>query len=274
MPSDLHMHTSFSDGRLTPEELIAEAKKAGLHYIALTDHDTVDGISHLYESGLFPTKGIHIIPGIEFSAHHPLHEVHILGYGIDIFCTSLLDKLNEVTDARWLRFSEIVEKLNGLGYAITEADVLAIAGVSKSISRSHIGRVLVKKGYFDSVRSAFEELLSKGQPAYVPHYRLEVEEVLSLILAAEGRAVLAHPKLVYDEELVERICQMGIDGIEVFYPQHDEDDTAHYLELAKKYGLLPAGGSDFHGFSTRYPTEIGVFTIPDEYAVPFYRAEN
>ena len=110
MPSDLHMHTSFSDGRLTPEELIAEAKKAGLHYIALTDHDTVDGISHLYESGLFPTKGIHIIPGIEFSAHHPLHEVHILGYGIDIFCTSLLDKLNEVTDARWSRFSEIVEK--------------------------------------------------------------------------------------------------------------------------------------------------------------------
>ena len=148
MPSDLHMHTTYSDGKLTPEELVATAKEAGLSYMAITDHDTVEGISHLYENGLYPARGIHIIPGIEFSAHHPTREIHILGYNIDIYYGELVDKLNDVTEARWTRFSEMVEKLQNLGYEISETEVLTIAGTSRSISRSHIGRVLVKKGYF------------------------------------------------------------------------------------------------------------------------------
>lgn len=274
MPSDLHTHTTFSDGKLTPEELISAARQAGLSYLAITDHDTVDGVAHLYENGFYPTKGVRVIPGIEFSAHHPTREIHVLGFNVDIYNSELTDKLNDVTEARWTRFSEMVAKLQKLGYDIREKDVLAVAGASKSISRSHIGRVLVSKGYFKTVRDAFSELLQKGQPAYVPHYRLEVADIISLIHQAGGKAVLAHPKLIWDDALVEEVCRSGIDGIEVFYPQHNPEDTAHYLALAEKYQLLPSGGSDFHGFPTRYPTELGIFTIEDRYAEPFYQPET
>ncbi|MBE6092341.1 PHP domain-containing protein [Selenomonas ruminantium] len=271
MASDLHMHTTFSDGKLTPEELVAQAKAAGLKYIAITDHDTVDGVSYLYENGMYPTKGIHVIPGIEFSAHHPVHEIHILGFNVDIYYPDLLDKLNDVTEARWTRFSDMVEKLQALGYPITEGEVLTLAGGSKSISRSHIARILVKKGFFSSVREAFSAVLEKGKPAYVPHYHLEVEEIIELIKAAGGTPVLAHPKLVGDDDLVRDICKRGIEGIEVFYPRHDAADTARYYMMAQEFNLLPAGGSDFHGYPTRQPSEIGIFTIEDKYAEAFYR---
>ena len=271
MASDLHMHTTFSDGKLTPEELVAQAKAAGLKYIAITDHDTVDGVSYLYENGMYPTKGIHVIPGIEFSAHHPVHEIHILGVNVDIYYPDLLDKLNDVTEARWTRFSDMVEKLQALGYPITEGEVLTLAGGSKSISRSHIARILVKKGFFSSVREAFSAVLEKGKPAYVPHYHLEVEEIIELIKAAGGTPVLAHPKLVGDDDLVRDICKRGIEGIEVFYPRHDAADTARYYMMAQEFNLLPAGGSDFHGYPTRQPSEIGIFTIEDKYAEAFYR---
>ena len=274
MASDLHMHTTFSDGKLTPEELVAQAKAAGLKYIAITDHDTVDGVSYLYENGMYPTKGIHVIPGIEFSAHHPVHEIHILGFNVDIYYPDLLDKLNDVTEARWTRFSDMVEKLQALGYPITEGEVLTLAGGSKSISRSHIARILVKKGFFSSVREAFSAVLEKGKPAYVPHYHLEVEEIIELIKAAGGTPVLAHPKLVGDDELVEEICQSGIEGLEVFYPQHEPEDVERYMLMAKKYGLLISGGSDFHGYATRFPQNLGLFTIEDEWAEKFYRPEN
>ena len=271
MASDLHMHTTFSDGKLTPEELVAQAKAAGLKYIAITDHDTVDGVSYLYENGMYPTKGIHVIPGIEFSAHHPVHEIHILGFNVDIYYPDLLDKLNDVTEARWTRFSDMVEKLQALGYPITEGEVLTLAGGSKSISRSHIARILVKKGFFSSVREAFSAVLEKGKPAYVPHYHLEVEEIIELIKAAGGTPVLAHPKLVGDDDLVRDICKRGIEGIEVFYPRHDAADTARYYMMAQEFNLQPAGGSDFHGYPTRQPSEIGIFTIEDKYAEAFYR---
>lgn len=271
MPSDLHTHTTFSDGKFTPEELVAKAKAAGLTYLAITDHDTVDGIGHLYENGLFPAKGIKIIPGIEFSAHDPVHEIHILGYNIDLYYRELIDKLNDVTEARWTRFSEMVEKLVSLGYDITPTEVLTIAGASSSISRSHIARILVKKGYFETIREAFAELLQKGRPAYVPHYHLEAEEIIGLIKAAGGTPVLAHPKLIGDDAIVERLCQMGIEGIEAFYPQHEAADTARYLEVADRYGLIVTGGSDFHGFQTRYPQELGIFTIEDKWAEKLYR---
>jgi predicted metal-dependent phosphoesterase TrpH len=183
----------------------------------------------------------------------------------------LLDKLNDVTEARWTRFSDMVAKLQEAGYPITEGEVLTLAGASKSISRSHIARILVKKGCFSSVREAFSAVLEKGKPAYVPHYHLEVEEIIQLVKAAGGTPVLAHPKLVGDDELVRDLCQRGIEGLEVFYPQHDAEDTARYYTMAKEFNLLPSGGSDFHGYPTRYPAEVGVFTIEDKWAEAFYR---
>ena len=270
MASDLHTHTIFSDGSLSPEELLTAAKNLNLTYLAITDHDTVDGLRHLYENGLYPNKGIKIIPGIELKADHE-REVHIVGYNIDIYNGRLLDKLNELTDARWVRFSEIVNKLQEKGFQVREADVLKIAGTSSSLGRSHIARALVKNGCFKNVREAFEKMLQRGKPAYVPRYLPSLKEIICLLRKAGGIVCLAHPKLIGDDALVEEICQSGIDAVEVFYPCHNPEDVNRYMKLAEKYGLMVSGGSDFHGVASRYVGALGEFTIEDKYAEKFYR---
>ena len=270
MASDLHTHTSFSDGRLTPEELIAAAKDAGLSYLAITDHDTVDGIRHLYEQGLYPSKTLNIIPGIEFSCEVDEHEVHILGYDFDIYNQELADKVTEISESRWARFSTMVEKLQRLGYDITEGDVLQIAGTSRAIGRAHMARALVKKGLVASIHEAFDKLLEHGQPGYVPHYRISPEEAVALIRGAGGVPVLAHPKLVKDDALVERLLDLDFGGVEVYYPRHDAEDTARYKAMAEAHGLRLTGGSDFHAIPQREPTALGVFVVEDELAAPFF----
>ena len=270
MASDLHTHTSFSDGRLTPEELIAAAKDAGLSYLAITDHDTVDGIRHLYEQGLYPSKTLNIIPGIEFSCEVDEHDVHILGYDFDIYNQELADKVTEISESRWARFSTMVEKLQRLGYDITEGDVLQIAGTSRAIGRAHMARALVKKGLVASIHEAFDKLLEHGQPGYVPHYRISPEEAVALIRGAGGLPVLAHPKLVKDDALVERLLDLDFGGVEVYYPRHDAEDTARYKAMAEAHGLRLTGGSDFHAIPQREPTALGVFVVEDELAAPFF----
>ena len=255
MPSDLHTHTAFSDGRLTPEELVAAAKAAGLSYLAITDHDTVDGIKHLYEQGLYPSKTLHIIPGIEFSSEVDGHDVHILGYDFDMYDQELIDKVGEIAESRWARFSLMIEKLHELGYNLTETDVMQLAGASRSIGRAHIARALVKKGLVPTVREAFDRLLEHGQPVYVPHYRLPV---------------LAHPKKVRDDVLVEKLLELDFGGVEVYYPTHEAADTERYIAMAKKHNLRLTGGSDFHASPNRIPAQLGEFTIDDELAAPFF----
>ncbi|MBQ7454045.1 MAG: PHP domain-containing protein [Selenomonadaceae bacterium] len=268
MAGDLHTHTNFSDGSFSPEELVAEAKKIGLHYLGITDHDTVDGVRHLYENGLYPGRGVNIVPGVELSANHPTRDIHIVGYNIDIYNEALLEMIDKIIEARWERFSEIIRTLQNKKYNIREADVLKIAGTSRSIGRAHIARTLVKIGAFKSVREAFVKMLGKGCPAYVPRYLPEVDEVIDVIHQAGGKTVLAHPKLVGDDELVEELCKK-LDGLEVYYPCHKPEDTQHYFLLAKKYNLLIAGGSDFHGAASRFVKELGEFTISDNLAEKF-----
>ena len=270
MPSDMHVHTTFSDGRLTPEEIVAAAKAAGLTYLAITDHDTVDGIRHLYEAGLYPLKTLRLIPGIEFSCEVDGHDVHILGYDFDIYNQELIDKVTELSESRWTRFAQMTDKLQALGYDITETDVLAIAGTSRSIGRAHVARALGKKGIVPTVHEAFTELLEHGRPAYIPHFRLLPEEAVALIRRAGGVPVLAHPKLVRDDELVERLLTLDFGGIEVYYPQHDAADTARYKALAERHGMRLTGGSDFHALPHREPKELGLFTIDDTLAAPFF----
>jgi PHP domain protein len=271
MPSDLHIHTTFSDGRDTPEEIVEAAKAAGLHYIAITDHDSVEGVTALYESGHYASGSLRIVPGVGFSAGDPQREVHILGYNIDIYDAGLQEKLEEISEARWTRFTEIVELLNGLGYEIGETEVLTDEGLCKAVGRSHVARVLVKKGYFDSIRACFDQLLRRGQPAYVPHFRLVPEEVISLIKGAGGIPVLANPKAIEDAQIIEALIAQGIQGIEAFYPGYDRADTQHFLDIAQQNGLLVSGGSDYRGGPGRESEEIGRFTIEDIYAENFYR---
>ena len=271
MPSDLHIHSTFSDGKDTPEEIVEAAKAAGLHYIAITDHDSVEGVTELYESGHYGSGSLHIIPGVGFTAGDAQHEVHILGYNIDIYDAGLQEKLEEISEARWARFTEIVELLQKLGYEIGETEVLTDEGMCKAVGRSHVARVLVKKGYFDSIRACFDQLLTRGKPAYVPHFRLVPEDVIELIKGAGGIPVLANPKELDDEATVAHLIAQGIGGIEAFYPTYDLADTQHYLGLAQQHGLLVSGGSDYRGFAGRQPDAIGQFTIEDIYAENFYR---
>ncbi|MBQ6131991.1 MAG: PHP domain-containing protein [Selenomonadaceae bacterium] len=269
MAGDLHTHTNFSDGSYSPEELVAAAKKIGLHYLAITDHDTIDGVRQLYENGLYPDRIVNIIPGVELSANHPERDIHIVGYNIDIYNEALLEMIDKIIEARWERFSEIINILQSKRFNIREADVLKVAGTSRSIGRAHIARALVKIGAFRNVREVFEKMLGKGNPAYVPRYLPEVDEVIDVIHQAGGVATLAHPKLVGDEELVEELCKK-LDGLEVYYPFHKPDETQHYFFLAKKYNLLITGGSDFHGAASRFVNELGDFTISDTLAEKFF----
>ena len=274
MAGDLHTHTNFSDGSYSPEELVETAKKVGLRYLGITDHDTVDGVRCLYENGLYPGRGVNIIPGIELSANHPEKDIHIVGYNIDIYNEVLLEMIEKIIEARWERFSEIIKILQTKKYNIREADVLKTAGTSRSIGRAHIARTLVRAGVFKSVREAFEKMLGKGRAAYVPRYLPEVDEVIEVIHSAGGKAVLAHPKLVGDDELVEELCKK-MDGLEVYYPFHKPSEIQHYFLLAKKYNLLITGGSDFHGISSRFVKELGEFTISDALAEKFFiKPEN
>lgn len=269
MAGDLHTHTNFSDGSYSPEELVTAAKKIGLHYLAITDHDTVDGVRHLYENGLYPGRGVNIIPGVELSANHPEKDIHIVGYNIDIYNEALSELIDKIIESRWERFSEIINTLHNQNYDIRETDVLKIAGTSHSIGRAHIARTLVKIGAFKTVRDAFEKMLGKGKPAYVPRYLPEVDEIIDVIHQAGGVATLAHPKLIGDDNLVEELCQK-LDGLEVYYPCHKPDETQHYYFLAKKYNLLITGGSDFHGTSSRFVNKLGEFTISDDLAKKFF----
>ena len=271
MPSDLHIHSTYSDGKDTPEEIVEAAKTAGLRYISITDHDSVEGVTALYESGHYASGSLRIIPGVGFSTSDGQHEIHILGYNIDIYDSRLQEKLEEISEARWTRFTEIVERLRDLGYEIGETEVLTDEGMCKAVGRSHVARVLVKKGYFDSIRTCFEQLLRRGQPAYVPHFRLVPEEVISLIKGAGGIPVLANPKAIEDAQIIEDLIAQGIQGIEAFYPGYDRADTQHFLDIAQQNGLLVSGGSDYRGGPGRESEEIGRFTIEDIYAENFYR---
>ena len=267
MRADLHIHTTASDGRLSPQEIVRQAVDAGLSHISITDHDTVDGLAELCRAGMLNDKRIAVIPGIEFSTDLPMHEVHILGYHIDIFNSTLQKQLAVIVNDRRDRVGRIVTKLTELGYPIDESRVIELAGASTSIGRPHIARALVEKGYFANITEVFHALLYKNGPAYVPHFKLDYHSVLDLIAAAGGISVLAHPGLIGNDGIVDDIIAAGVRGIEVYHPRHDSGQTKKYLELAGRHRLAVTGGSDFHAIPTRFPEKLGIFTIPAELAV-------
>ncbi|CUH96169.1 hypothetical protein P22_2257 [Propionispora sp. 2/2-37] len=263
MSIDLHIHTTASDGRYSPEEIIVQAQKAGLTHIAITDHDTVDGLLALARQGrLQRSPCLTVIPGIEFSTDLPQHEVHILGYHIDIHQRAFQEQLAILKKDRQLRTRRIIEKLNQLGYDIDYEQVVKIAGQNAALGRAQISKALVEKGYFNTVGEVFERLLQKNGPAYVPHYKLSPDNVIQLIRQVGGKAVLAHPGLVGDDGVVLAMIHAGIDGLEVYHPRHDARDTQKYLEMAQQHGLLITGGSDFHGIAGRFPERLGMMSIP------------
>lgn len=264
MIADLHIHTTASDGRLSPNEILQQVIEVGLSYISITDHDTVDGLLEVYN--LIDTKNtmgtISIIPGIEFSTDLPENEVHILGYHMDVYNLELQDQLNLLVAHRHERIKQMIHKVNQLGYAIDYHRVIEIAKRATSLGRPHLAKALVEKGYFSTVSEVFTTLLNNNAPAYIPHYKLTPLQVIALIKKTGGIPVLAHPGLIGNDLIVLDLIKAGILGLEVYHPTHNELQVEKYLNMAEEYQLLVTGGSDFHGVPTRFPEKLGLFTIP------------
>lgn len=240
---DLHMHSTFSDGKSTPEELVDMAKNRNLSTIALTDHDTIAGYPRMQQAA--EKVGIRVITGIEISTRWKENNVDVLGYGIQD--TSWLDsELAPFREARQNRANQIIEKLGHMGMPITLEDVKRYAkeGV---IARPHIARALVEKGYAFSVQEVFEHYLGDGLAADVPKKQLPLQEGIDWIRKAGGIAVLAHP--IYLGKMVEEILTESWDGIEVWHRNHTVADAKRFADMAEKHGLLMTGGSDYHDTS-------------------------
>ena len=246
---DLHTHSSHSDGSLSPRQLVELAKKRRLCAIALTDHDTVAGVEEALAVG--KELGVEVVPGVEISAQYPPGTMHILGYYIRISNRELLGALKRLQQARADRNPKIIERLQALGLEITPTEVFELSG--GQVGRPHIARALVNKGYVSSIDEAFSHYLKKGAVAYVEKFRFPPEEAIAIIRKAGGIAVLAHPFTLGIERpdqlshLVHELQEMGLEGMEVFYPNHTEEVAVIYEDVAKRLGLVCTGGSDFHG---------------------------
>ncbi len=250
---DLHMHSTYSDGSQTPEELFQEARSLGLTAIALTDHDTIEGVPEFVALG--KKYGITAVPGVEISVDTKLPNnghMHILGLLIDPLHKPLRNTLNFLQEQRNIRAQKIIRKLNELNLPVTMAELMEEAGEG-SIGRPHVAKILLRKGYVSSIQEAFDLYLAKGKPAYMDKVKLGETEAVKMIHDARGLAILAHPHLMnYDtfEEAAERILELktlGLDGFEVYYSGMPREYTEKLLALAEKHNFAISGGSDYHG---------------------------
>jgi len=247
---DLHAHSTASDGSYSPAEVVRLAKDAGLRAMALTDHDTTDGLAEAVAAGR--ELGVEVIPGVEISARYTDDSMHILGYFLDYHSGRLEERLAVLKQARKERNPKIVAKLNALGISITMEQVERLSGGGQ-VGRPHIARALLESGYVTSIQQAFDFYLKNGGKAYVEKFRFPPAEALEMIREDGGIPVLAHPFTLglgsagALKEVLLELQTLGLAGIEVFYAEHTPEQEALYLKLARELGLLVTGGSDFHG---------------------------
>lgn len=258
---DLHLHTTFSDGKSTPQELIDLAISAKLTAIAITDHDTTEAIPVANEYA--KDKEIEIIPGIELSTSYQKKDVHILGYFIDPTHPELAEIVKQCKDERWNRAKRIVEKLNQQNVKIEFGRVLELSG-SGTVARPHIARALLEKGYVFELDEAFSRYIGYHCPAYVEKFTLSPQMAFDLIHQAGGIAVWAHPGTLRRDDWIRQFSNEGLQGIEAFHPKHSYRLSRHYLVMARHLGLMVTGGTDFHGNSD---TEPGLGSISVSYDV-------
>jgi hypothetical protein len=271
---DLHVHSTASDGTLTPAQILELAQAQHLRAIAITDHDTIDGSKEALQVGI--PSSIHFLTGVELSAAPPSFlrrsgSFHILGYGLRLDDDELNHTLLVLQQARENRNPAIIESLGRLGFDMTLAEVVEMVGESQ-IGRPHIARLMLKKGYVHSIDEAFDRYLGTGKPAYVDKYRISCRRALDIIRSAGGIPILAHPYLLSVKEaaemekLVVSLKEIGLEGIEALYPEHPPQATAFYEELADRHHLLITGGTDFHG-SLKPEIQLGIGT--GDFRVPF-----
>lgn len=275
MPSkgDFHGHSTMSDGRLTPTELIDLAYKNGVRIYALTDHDTVDGLAEAFTAAE-KYADLTFIPGIEMSTDVPGNEVHLLGHFIDWHNADFLTTLKHLQASRLGRAEKMVARLSELGKPVKWERVLEIAGEG-AVGRPHIALALVESGHVESTNQAFDLYLSRTGPAYVDRERLEPEDVVGLIKKVGGLCTLAHPRELHAagslEDLLRRLKDAGLTAMEVYYQDYRADEIATFGLLAKRFDLLPLGGSDYHALGRPEEKEPGNIPLPDD-AIEAYMA--
>jgi predicted metal-dependent phosphoesterase TrpH len=260
MFADLHLHSNFSDGTSTPEELSRQGKAAGLSAMALTDHDTVEGCARM--AAACSEQGIEFVPGTELTAELGGTELHLLGYFIDCENAALLAEIALFQNVRQDRIRQMVERLNNLGIPLEVERVFELANC-KSPGRPHVARALVEGDFCGSLDEAFERFLKANRPAWVPKFKIGAPDAIALVHGAGGLAVMAHPGLNRCDNLLPELVEAGLDGIECFHSKHTPSTSKRYVELAGTLGLLVTGGSDCHGANKGKPL-IGSVKLPYE----------
>jgi predicted metal-dependent phosphoesterase TrpH len=254
---DLHTHSTASDGARAPREVVRAARELGLAALALTDHDTVDGLAEARAEG--QALGVRVVAGIELSAVEDDIETHVLG--LHLQDTGRLDaQLRGLRAMRLTRAERIVSRLNELGVRVTLEDVLSQSG-GGAVGRPHIARALINDGWATDMRDAFDRYLGNGKAAFVAKDRLSIGDAIAMIHGAGGLAILAHPGQSGNRKRIEMLVGLGLDGVEVRHPSHNSEDVARLLALVEHFRLVPSGGSDWHGVAEGGRT-LGMMRVP------------
>lgn len=271
---DLHVHSTASDGTLTPAEIIRHACDLEMAAIALTDHDTVDGVKQILQSGLPPC--LHFLSGVELSTAPPERypcrgSLHLLGFGFRHDDQELALQLRKLQDARRNRNPQIIARLQALGIDISNEELETSEG-QRQTGRPHIAQLLLQKGVVGSFDEAFDRFLGNGKPAYVNKYRIPIRPAIQLIRQAGGIPVLAHPALIQPttawslEDLLVELKSYGLQGVEAYYPEHSQEQTQRFQALARRHDFVVTGGTDFHG---AIKPEIEMGRADGSFHVPF-----
>jgi predicted metal-dependent phosphoesterase TrpH len=262
LPVDLHAHTTASDGTLSPEALVDLAASRGLAALGVTDHDTVDALDAAAVRAA--RVGIALMPGVELSTTERGAEVHVLGYGVDRHDSSLRSALADLAAARYRRIAAMIEKLREAGYDIDGDAVLVQADIG-TVGRPHIARALIDLGVVDSIDEAFERFLKPGRPGWVPRDPFTPEQAVGLLVEHGAVPVLAHPYSTGDiEAILDRLVPIGLRGMEVWYGEYDQARREALRRIADARGLIPTGGSDYHGPDFREGRDLGSANVPYE----------
>ncbi len=267
---DLHLHSTTSDGQFAPAELMRLCLEKGLVVVALTDHDTTDGVQEALGAAEKVETEFVVIPGVEISTDVPgQYEIHILGYYIDLADAVLQQRLATMRESRLNRAHAIWERLNALGYSVSWERVLILAS-DGSVGRPHIAQALVEAGFADSIQDAFQRYIGRSGQAYVPRPKLRPEEAIQLIRDAGGVPVLAHPSYVIEH--IPGLVKAGLMGLEAYYNGYPSVQVEFLKRLAEKHGLIVTGGSDFHGPDIVEYAELGGAFVPWEVVAALQRA--
>ncbi|HAW60289.1 MAG TPA: phosphatase [Actinobacteria bacterium] len=260
MAIDLHIHSTASDGTLDPEEIIRLAAKLGLSAIAITDHDSVEGVGPALKEG--ERLGIEVIPAVELSSDLQGRDIHFLGYFIDFKQEWFRKHLEKLRQARYERAVKMVQRLREAGLEIALRDVLKEAGEG-AVGRAHIARVLVKQGLIDGIEEVFSRYIGRHAPCYVEKYIYTPEDIIAIVRKAGGIAILAHPGYSLVDEQISEFIRYGLQGLEAYYHTHTPKQTKRYERLAERHGLMVTGGSDCHGLKSSRGLLIGSVNVPD-----------